>query len=552
MIDPFVIHRVVRDDAGRIVDFSPAYGNEASRKFDRELGIEPGEEGSLDVHPRGANAGLFANCCAVVESGEPLILDALELNHDREGSHRARIIDLRIVKLDEGIAITGRDITRYVDAERALREVESGLKAQLYDRAVVLDSLARLRPGSTPESTAQAICEAMVRLPGIDRAAIVQFTGLQAVQLGSVMPPGFPLRAGDVLPQRRATYLRGRASQGPWVEVPQAEADDPEYLQALARMPSASTAFSPIIDSDDQLTGLVLMGGSDARIGDVTDLLPIVRQFAIAASNLLGSTLNDRTRSDRTRSSVARIIATGAFWPVYQPVVDMRSGRWVGYEALTRFANGVRPDVQFAEAHGVRMGVELEVATIAAALDSARQLPADAWLSLNVSPRLILDGSRLIDVLSKRSRPLVIEVTEHEQITDYGAVRAALARLGADVRLAVDDAGAGVANFNHIVELRPDFLKIDISLVRNLNTDLVRQAAVVGLLHFATATDRWIIAEGVETEAERDTLLRLNVHLGQGYLMSAPRKSSELMEAEPGVVTDLRRRPPSRRRQHSA
>ena len=83
----------------------------------------------------------------------------------------------------------------------------------------------------------------------------------------------------------------------------------------------------------------------------------------------------------------------------------------------------------------------------------------------------------------------------------------------------MDDAGAGVANFSHLVELRPDFIKVDISLVRGVNADLTRQALVVGLRHFAQAMHREVIAEGVETEAERRTLLALGVELGQGYLL---------------------------------
>jgi EAL domain-containing protein (putative c-di-GMP-specific phosphodiesterase class I) len=101
-----------------------------------------------------------------------------------------------------------------------------------------------------------------------------------------------------------------------------------------------------------------------------------------------------------------------------------------------------------------------------------------------------------------------------------------IASLGPDVRLAVDDAGAGVANFSHIVSLRPDFVKIDVSLVRGVNHDLTRQALIVGLRHFARATNGWLIAEGVETEEERQTLLGLDLEHGQGYLFGRPASAS--------------------------
>lgn len=108
----------------------------------------------------------------------------------------------------------------------------------------------------------------------------------------------------------------------------------------------------------------------------------------------------------------------------------------------------------------------------------------------------------------------MLEITEHDAIGDDGAVRAAVAALGPDVRIAVDDAGAGVANFTHIVQLRPDFVKIDAALVRDVNSDLTRQALIVGLQHFARATNGWVIAEGVETEEERVTLRALELNFG--------------------------------------
>jgi EAL domain-containing protein (putative c-di-GMP-specific phosphodiesterase class I) len=88
-----------------------------------------------------------------------------------------------------------------------------------------------------------------------------------------------------------------------------------------------------------------------------------------------------------------------------------------------------------------------------------------------------------------------------------------------------------VANFSHLVELRPDFVKIDIGLVRGVNADLTRQALVVGLRHFAQATNRDVIAEGIETEAERRTLLALGVNLGQGFLFGQPAPASDFAVA---------------------
>ena len=125
-------------------------------------------------------------------------------------------------------------------------------------------------------------------------------------------------------------------------------------------------------------------------------------------------------------------------------------------------------------------------------------------------------------MLADRSGPVVLEVTEHEAIAAYAPLREAMLRLGPGVRLAVDDAGAGIANFNHLVELRPSFVKIDAGLVHGLDADASRRAVVVGLIHFAAEAGCEVIAEGIETEAERATVAQLGVTLGQGYLLGRP------------------------------
>ena len=105
-------------------------------------------------------------------------------------------------------------------------------------------------------------------------------------------------------------------------------------------------------------------------------------------------------------------------------------------------------------------------------------------------------------------------------------------RLGPDLRLAVDDAGAGVANFHHLVELRPEFVKIDVSLVRGVDTDLSRQAVVAGILHFAATSHCQVIAEGLETDAELAMVTELGVTLGQGYLLGRPASVEEWLGAD--------------------
>jgi EAL domain-containing protein (putative c-di-GMP-specific phosphodiesterase class I) len=143
-------------------------------------------------------------------------------------------------------------------------------------------------------------------------------------------------------------------------------------------------------------------------------------------------------------------------------------------------------------------------------------------LTLNVSPSFVLDNGTLNELLRQAARPVVLELTEREAIDDYTAVRKAIGGLDVTVEWAVDDAGAGYASLRHIIELRPSYVKLDRGLVTGINADPIRQALVAGMLHFASSIGVEIIAEGVETEAERLTLQGLGVTLGQGFLFARP------------------------------
>jgi EAL domain-containing protein (putative c-di-GMP-specific phosphodiesterase class I) len=124
-------------------------------------------------------------------------------------------------------------------------------------------------------------------------------------------------------------------------------------------------------------------------------------------------------------------------------------------------------------------------------------------------------------MIGASTRRLILELTEHVSIDDYAALRKAIEALG-NADLAVDDAGAGYASLRHILELRPAFAKLDISLVRGIDVDELRQALVAGLVYFALRSGCHLIAEGVESEDEATALRRLGVEFAQGYLFGRP------------------------------
>jgi EAL domain-containing protein (putative c-di-GMP-specific phosphodiesterase class I) len=136
-------------------------------------------------------------------------------------------------------------------------------------------------------------------------------------------------------------------------------------------------------------------------------------------------------------------------------------------------------------------------------------------------------------VLAEADRAAVLEITEHVEIEDYPRLLAALEQVRGHAVLAVDDAGAGYAGLRHILELRPQYVKLDISLVRNVDTDPARQAMVTGMAHFADSVGCALIAEGIETANELTTLRLLNVPFGQGFYLAKPAAPSDWVVTEP-------------------
>ncbi|MGA7835660.1 MAG: EAL domain-containing protein, partial [Acidimicrobiales bacterium] len=254
--------------------------------------------------------------------------------------------------------------------------------------------------------------------------------------------------------------------------------------------------------------------------------LDVLDEIGAFASTLFGAQARIHGQSEALRRDVQLILDTAAYHPVFQPIVDLTTGDSIGYEALTRFDDGTRPDLRFIEAASVGLRPALEIACADAAIRAAELLPPNKWLSLNFSPATVMSGG-VVHVVAGTSRPLSIEVTEHDHIDDYDALRTAVRTAG--TKLFVDDAGAGYAGLTHILALAPDVVKLDISLVRSIDRDPARQALVSGMEFFARHTGTALLAEGIETHAELATLRALGVDLGQGYLFGEPAPAATIV-----------------------
>jgi PAS domain S-box-containing protein len=508
---------VITDAQARIVYVNPSFERLTGYSRDEVIGKNP------RILKSGIQSATFYDAMwAAISNGLPWVADMT--NRRKDGTLFQEEVVVTPMKDGTG-TITGyvavkRDVTR----ERAL---EAEGTAAIRERALIVETLRNLPIGMSPEATGQAVCQQVVGMSGLLHAHLFLFA-----DDGHAVPIGLATHDGRVaqrrqLPIARSLQLHARASEGPWIEDWKERQGHP-HNQMLQDLGVRAAAYVPV-RVRGELVGLIIAGaGTSGAALALSNVLPGLVDFAEVAGALLEPTLAAGSETAVARKRLAGIIAKRAFHPVFQPIVDLRSQEIAGFEALTRFDDGTRPDIAFSEARRLGMEHELEIATMREALNEARHLPSDGFLSLNTSPTLITQDTGLGDLLAARTRSIVLEVTEHEAIVDYDALRRALREIGPDLHLAVDDAGAGVANFHHLVGLRPQFIKVDQGLVRDVDSDPARQALIVALLHFARSTDCRVIAEGIQTEPELTTLRKLGVELGQGYLLGRPAPVAEL------------------------
>ena len=404
-------------------------------------------------------------------------------------------------------------LTKPVELDELVARVSSQLRGQavwmhkveshLRERAAITRALAQIKPAATPEATASVICFELSLLHQLNSVAMYAFSERDIVlPIGRHGAPVLGETIGQPLDITSSRYLLERCLQGPWTE----RSENLRFIAGKSNIrPSSTLAFAPMV-TDSQLLGLLVLATEPSEQNSpasfVTHALSAAIDFASVAAGLLAPGLTELGRDHARHSLLDRVIDQSEFFPVFQPIVDLASGHIVGYETLTRFGDGMRPDLRFIEANVLGRGIDLELATLEKAVEGAASLPSDTFVSLNVSPALVMQDGALAKLLRRTDREVVLELTEHERVDDYDELRSAFDQLGPETKLSVDDAGSGFASLRHVLSLQPHFVKLDLSLVRDIHTDPARQALVAGIEYFATETDARLIAEGIECDEE--------------------------------------------------
>lgn len=367
---------------------------------------------------------------------------------------------------------------------------------------------------------------------GMDVAFVSEFDGRDRV-FRHVVGDGeqVPLRPGDSSPLEEG-YCQ-RVVQG---RIPQL-IPDTAAVPALTSIPETHAVpigahiSVPIVLHDGRVYGTFCCFSFRPNASLDERDLHMMRAFADLLAYQIDGDLEALEIHREKVQRVSEVLEMGQPRMVYQPICRLGDPHVVGVECLSRFDLEPRrsPDVWFAEAHAIGLGIRLELNAILTALDELRRVDGDFYVSLNVSPETIVGGEILGYLDGIPHHRLVLEITEHSHVEDYQPLLEQLAPLRAlGIRIAVDDAGAGYASMRHVLATRPDFIKLDITLTRGLDTDPSRRALASALIEFARQIGSRVIAEGVESKAESEALDALGVDDAQGYFLSRPLPLQEL------------------------
>jgi EAL domain-containing protein (putative c-di-GMP-specific phosphodiesterase class I)/AmiR/NasT family two-component response regulator len=260
---------------------------------------------------------------------------------------------------------------------------------------------------------------------------------------------------------------------------------------------------------------------------DVLDAIRGCVDGVAARGSLQPPTIENEHRagwSERSRR-IDAVVRGRCMEVVYQPIFDLADGRPVGAEAIARFRTSPSrpPEVWFAEATSVGRRVELELSAAQLAVQGSRGLAAEIYLGINASPATCC-SQMLRELLEPvMARTVVLEVTEHAPVGNYERLRAALVPIRCQgVELAIDDTGSGFANLRHILQLRPDSIKLDATLTKGIERDTARRSLVEAIVGVAPSIGAKVHAVGIGSAEQLEALREAGVDLGQGHFLGRP------------------------------
>ncbi len=250
-------------------------------------------------------------------------------------------------------------------------------------------------------------------------------------------------------------------------------------------------------------------------------------QVKLAAAEFLGN--SPRLGADRVGLEASFQRALSTLWMAYQPIVDATSGRVYGFEALlrTREPSLTGPLAVLDAAERLERLDEVGQLVRSHTASDMRAFLDGASLFVNLHVRDLLDEALFDEgaALSRRATHVILEITERTSLCSVPDVRTRIARLrDLGYRIALDDLGAGYAGLTSFALLDPDFVKLDMDLVRDVQHSRTKQKIIAAMVQLARDMGMHVIAEGVSSEAEQSAVVDLGCGLVQGYFLGKPAK----------------------------
>lgn len=242
----------------------------------------------------------------------------------------------------------------------------------------------------------------------------------------------------------------------------------------------------------------------------------------------------NKDKKVKRSNELNRILDSKLINTVFQPIISLKDGSILGYEALSRGPENsilFSPDKLFNAAERFNKLWDLEMLCSTKAIEKAAKMDKDKLLFINVSPMIINDSkfnkgfSKMLLMKNKiSSETVVFEITERTSIKDYKSFRDILNNyIDHGYKIAIDDVGSGYSGLKTIAGTKPNYIKIDMDIIRDIDKDSFKQAIIKNFVSLAQNTNFKIIAEGIETEAELNTLIKLGVYAGQGFFLQKPK-----------------------------
>ncbi len=389
-------------------------------------------------------------------------------------------------------------------------------------------SLASLfDPGhGTAGEQVQAILQAVRRHLAMDVGFVSEFiSGRRVFRFTDGRTSSNPITVGasDPLEKSFCYYV----ARGMMPELMRDAREDPiaADLPVTRELPVGAHLSVPLRHSDGTTYGSVCCFSFTPDRSLTTRDLGLLRLCADLVGTILHRDSRAATERDEGRARIRAVIEAKAIEIAYQPIFSLSEGRLKAFEALSRFTAEPRrgPDQWFGEAAKVGLGEELEFLALDRALADFAALDPALLLTVNLTPARILSPRLAAAFAGVPLERVVLELTEHAGVESYEALRQALAPLRArGLRLAIDDVGAGHSTFRHVLDLAPEYIKLDMSLIRGIDRDAARRALAESITTYGRRTGCDVVAEGIETLAEFAALRDIGITCAQGYLLGRP------------------------------